>query len=153
MPQTVLFFGGPAVLRCAQEEMFQSAVVQKGYTCRTFEKDMQDVRCVVREDWDFFVAGEIGRRFEETRFVVDLLLQVPNNTISAFMFKRLSGCKVYEVYSRESWRYLQMECPSVRVFRLSGFGTAEEVHKEVMKCIGVCKEKSHADRFPYRRHD
>ena len=163
MPQTVLFFGGPDTLRRNQEAMLRKVITQKGYTCQVLsryeyvkgldaEKE-KTLKRVVRECWDFFVSSEIGLRLEEVKKAVDILLKIPENRISAIMIECSSGSKAYDVCVKESWRYLQVECPSVGVFKISGNSTPEEIHGRVAGYIIFNSRGSSANRFPYYRHD
>ena len=110
-------------------------------------------------EWDFFLTTGIGRRVEETKMAVDLLSEIPDNKINAILIdvceeeaeKRLLERKRPDdkigvirrrhaescVYIQESWRCLQLDYPNVSVFRISGLGTPEEVHKQVAVCLNL----------------
>ena len=158
MPQTILLFGGPDSLRRNQVEKFRETVGRNKYECQTFnahthDKKQKSVEYIVCSVWDLFITDNLGNHFEEAKQIIDLLLAIPGNRVSAIMIKSSSGCKSYDACTKELWRYLQMECPSVGVYNMPGASTPEDVHKKVMHCINVNNVPENVHRFPYHRHD
>ena len=126
---------------------------------------------VVFSEWDFFIATGIGRRIEELKIAVNLLHEIPKNKINAILIniseeeaeqrlllrdrtddqkdiirkRRIESC----LYIKKSWRHLQENCPSVSVFKVSGHGTPEEVHKRVADRLNLSQVADPVP-FPYQ---